>query len=78
MGQPVKTDVPGYVKDNGAVINTNEHELHVLMAERRRLAQNARIDNRVASLEQNVKTLCDDFSEIKQMLQQVLSNRVGH
>lgn len=65
-----KTSHPGLVRDMNthAIINTNDSEYEKILERRRNIKQAESIQNQIDGLK-------NEFSELKQMLRQVLSGR---
>lgn len=72
MGQYLKTDVPGYVRDEntGTIINTNEHEFMRYSREKNVVAQQKLMD-------QKVNQLADTVSEMRELLKLLVNKQNG-
>lgn len=70
MQQFVRTETPGYLKDitTGAIINTNDAELQQLMIARQKAKETDIVKRELDKLK-------SEFSEIKNLLAQVLNGR---
>ena len=73
----IKTNVPGYLKDEETklIINNNQAEFDLYKAARLKVQQSHEAKNEVLTLKQQVESLHNDMSDIKNLLTQLLEKK---